>query len=395
MTLFRKELRDAIKMLYPSNSSDFMLLLESFGEFLEKEIMPTAKRIDAEKIFPRDNLDKLFKQGFTSMPFQSQYGGLGLPYLIYTAAMEMLGMTCASTGISISIHGTTCAGIERFGTEEQKVKYMKPLMLGQKLGAFALTEPHSGSDAGALQTRAKSQDGNYVLGGSKIFISNGGKADVYLVFAKTDKGPSAFLVDRDRNGLRIGKNIEKMGIRGSTLTEVFLEDCIVPKENLLGKEGHGFEYAKQLLQSGRITVAALSVGIAQIAFEKSLAYSKNRVAFGKPISQFQMIRQKLADMSTAISAARQLTYMAAWLKQNEKEFALQATQAKLFASEAAMKVSDEAIQIHGGYGYADEFDIHRHWRDARMMTIGEGTSEIMRLIISHSLLKTDTDTLGV
>ncbi len=385
MTLFGPELQTTITMLYPTNPN-FTQLLESFGEFLEQEIMPTAKKID-EGIFPRENLGKLFTHGFTSMAFPKQYGGQGLPYPVYIAAVEMLGMTCASTGVSAAIHGTSCTGIAFYGSEEQKTKYLKPLIQGEKLAAFALTEPHSGSDAGDIHTRAKFQDGSYILNGKKTFITNGGEADVYFAVAKTDNGPCIFLVDRDSKGLRIGENIEKLGIRGSTWTDVFFEDCVVPGRNLLGAEGQGFEYTKHMLQIGRIAIAALAVGVAQIAFEKALSFSKERVAFGSPISQFQMTRQKLADMSTEISAARQLTFRAAWMKQSGKDFSLQASQAKLFASETAMKVSDQVIQIHGGYGYADKYDVHRHWRDARMMTIGEGTSEIMRLVISHSLLQ--------
>jgi butyryl-CoA dehydrogenase len=390
VTLFRKELQNTINMLSYPGSSGSIPRLESFGEFLENEIMPTAKKIDAERIFPRDNLDKLFQWGFTRMPFPSQHGGLALPYPIYIAAMEMLAMTCASTSLSISIHGTTCSGIERFGSKEQKTNYLEPMISGKKLAAFALTEPQSGSDAANIQTMAKLEDRNYVLNGTKTFVSNGGQADVYLVFARTDKGNSAFLVDKYSTGMLIGENMGKLGIRGTSWTKIFFENCVVPRENLLGQEGQGFEYAKQMLHGGRITIAALSVGIAQIAFEKALSYCKSRVAFGKPISTFEMITEKLADMSTMINAARQLTYAAAWLKANDKDFELPAAQAKLTASETALSVTDEALQIHGAYGYADEGDIHRHWRDARMLKIGEGTSEIMKLVISHYLLKQDT-----
>ncbi|MEM4611907.1 MAG: acyl-CoA dehydrogenase family protein [Candidatus Nitrosocaldus sp.] len=389
MTLFRKELRDALSMLY--SSSDAMQLLESLGDLMESKIMPNARRIDAERIFPRENLDMLFKHGLCRIPFPSRYGGLELPYPVYIASLEMLGMACASTGLSLAIHCTVCSGIEMFGSEEQKEHYLKPLIHGKMLGAFALTEPDAGSDAKAIQTRARLDEHNnsYIINGRKRFITNGGYADLYLVFAVTEKGYSAFLVDKDCNGLRIGKYMDKMGVRGSTLTELHLNDCIVPKANLLGEEGKGYDYAMEMLHTGRIGIAALSTGIAQIAFEKSLAYSKRRYAFGKPIAEFQMIRQKLADMHTAISAARHLTLSAAWAKDNGLDYALIAAEAKLFASETAKMVSDEAIQIHGAYGYVDEYDVNRHWRDARMMSIGEGTSEMMRLIISHRLLRSD------
>lgn len=387
VSLFRRQHRDLIAMLYPGRLPEYSLLLESLGEYLEKEILPTARRIDEERTFPRENLDKLFKQGLTAMAFPVAQGGLELPYPVYVAAMEMVAMCCASTAISISIHGTTCSGIDSFGDDRQKEVYLKPMVAGLKLGAFALTEPHSGSDAGAVETKAQAKGGEYLLNGSKIFISNGGVADIYFVFASTEKGPSAFIVENGTKGLKFGRNMAKMGIRGSTLTEVFFEDCEVPRENLVGREGEGFNYAKEMLNGGRVTIAALSVGIAQEAFEKSLAYSRERVTFGKPIARHQMIRQKLADMSTAIGAARQLTYYAAWAKQSGADYGVLAAQAKLFASETALKVCDDAIQIHGGYGYTDGFDVHRHWRDARLMTIGEGTSEIMKLVISKGLVR--------
>ena len=387
MTLFRAEQRRLIEMLYGERANDYSLLLDSFGEFLEKEILPTARKIDEEKLFPRSNIDKLFRQGFTAMPFPSKYGGLELPFPVYVAAMEMVASSCASTAISVSIHGTTCGGIEKFGSEGQKEEYLRPMLAGTKLGAFTLTEPHSGSDAGVLETKAERDGNKFIVNGSKIFISNGGQADVYFVFAKTPAGPSAFLVDKGTAGLRFGKNIPKLGIRGSTLSEVFFEDCSVPASNLLGKEGEGFEYAKEMLHGGRITIGALSIGIAQMALEQSLKYSKSRVTFGEPLARRQMIRQKLADMATSVAAARGLTYHAAWLRGEGAECSMEAAQAKLFSSEMALRVCDEAIQIHGGYGYTDDLDIHRHWRDARLMTIGEGTSEVMRLVVSSRLLQ--------
>lgn len=385
LMLLNREQRDAILALYPSEAQNYILLLESFSGFLEREIFPNAAKIDSEGTFPKENLDRLFKQCFAGMALPSRYGGMDLPYPIYIMAMELLGMSCASTGISAAIHGTACSGIEKFGSEAQKERFLRPMITGEKLGAFALTEPHSGSDAGSLETKAELKGGEYVLNGSKIFISNGGKADVYIVFAASEKGPCAFIVENGTKGLSFGKNIPKLGVRGSTLTEVFFEGCSLPEASLLGREGEGFEYAKWMLHGGRITVAALSVGIAQMAFERTLEYAKGRRTFGKPLSKHQMIRQKLADMSTAISAARQLTYRAAWVKEMGRDCALEAAQAKLFASEMALKVCDDAIQIHGGYGYTDDLDVHRHWRDARLMTIGEGTSEMMRLVISHRL----------
>jgi alkylation response protein AidB-like acyl-CoA dehydrogenase len=387
MTLYRAEQRRLIEMMYGEKAYEYSLLLESFGNFLEKEILPTARRIDEERLFPRTNLDRLFAQGFTAMAFPVKYGGLELPFPVYVAAMEMVAMSCASTAISVSIHGTTCGGIEKFASEEQKEEYLRPMIAGGKLGAFTLTEPHSGSDAGSLETRAERRGDEFVLNGSKIFISNGGQADLYFVFAKSSAGPSAFLVDKGTPGLRFGKNMPKLGIRGSTLVEVFFEDCSIPASKLVGKEGMGFEYAKEMLHGGRVTIGALSVGIAQMALERSVQYSKGRVTFGAPLAQRQMIRQKLADMATSVAAARGLTYHAAWLRQGGNDYSMEAAEAKLYASEMALKVCDDAIQIHGGYGYTDDMDVHRHWRDARLMTIGEGTSEVMRLVVSSRLLQ--------
>jgi len=387
MTLYRAEQRKLIEMMFGDGASDYSLLLESFGNFLEKEVLPTAKRIDEGRIFPRENLQKVFDQGLTAMAFPTEYGGLGLPYPVYVAAMEMLAGCCASTAISASIHGTTCSGIEKFASEEQKERYLAPMLTGAKLGAFTLTEPHSGSDAGALETKAEKRGDEYVLNGSKIFISNGGEADVYFVFAQSEEGPCAFVLEKGQKGLEFGRNMPKLGLRGSTLTEVFFKDCAVPASSLIGSAGEGFEYAKQMLHGGRVTIGALSVGIAQMALEKSVQYSKGRVTFGTPLSQKQMIREKLADMSTAVSAGRGLTYHAAWLRQRGVDYSREAAEAKLFASEMAVRVCDQAIQIHGGYGYTDDLDVHRHWRDARLMTIGEGTSEVMKLIVSSRLLQ--------
>lgn len=394
MTLFKQELRQALSIFYQPKSDHALQLLESLGDIMERYVMPDARRIDAEGVFPIESVKRLSDHGFCKIPFKARYGGFELPYPIYISALEMLGMACASTGLSLAIHCTVCSGIEMFGNEEQKERYLKPLIDGRMLGAFALTEPEAGSDAKAVKTRArldgdgKSSSNYYIIDGRKRFITNGGVADVYFVFAVTDNGYSLFLVDKDSPGLKVGRCMDKMGVRGSPLVELQLDECMVPRENLVGEEGKGYHYAMEMLHTGRIGIAALSVGIAQIAFEKSLEYSKRRQAFGKPIAEFQMIREKLADMHMMISAARYLTLSAAWAKHNGlDDYALKAAEAKLFASETAKMVSDEAIQIHGAYGYVDEFDVNRHWRDARMMSIGEGTSEIMRLIISHRLLR--------
>ncbi len=384
MTFFRAEQREAIEMMYGSEAGEYNLLLASLGDFFEKEIEPTAREIDLKAEFPKQNMAKLFEQGFTSMSFPKEYGGLELPWPVYIAAMEMCGKACASTALSLAIHGTCCEGIRLFASSELKKKYLPPLISGKMLAGFSLTEPGAGSDARNLQTQARLEGNEWVINGTKMFTTNGGYCEVYFLFAHTPKGPSAFLVDG--KSARASRHIEKLGCRGSVTSEVVLENSRVPKENLVGVEGEGFEYAKRMLFGGRVTVGALTVGIAQAAFDKAVSYSKQRSAFGKPISNFEMIQAKIADMFTEINASRLMVYRAARLKAEGKPFESEAAQAKILATESGLRVCNEAIQIHGGYGYADEFDVHRHWRDARLMTIGEGTSEIMRLIISKNIL---------
>ena len=384
MAFYRGEQREAIEMMYGSDASEYNLLLDSLGDFFENEIEPTARDIDMKAEFPKQNMARLFEQGFTSISFPKEYGGLDLPWPVYIAAMEMCGKACASTALSLAIHGTCCEGIRLFGNSEQKKKYIPALASGKMLAGFSLTEPGAGSDARNLQTQARLEGNEWVINGTKMFTTNGGYCQLYFLFAKTPKGLSAFLVD-DKNA-RASRHIEKLGCRGSVTSEVILENARIPRENLVGVEGQGLEYAKMMLFGGRITVGALTVGIAQAAFDKAVNYSKQRSAFGKPISDFEMIQSKLADMLTEINASRLMVYRAARLKAEGKPFESEAAQAKILATESGLRVCNEAIQIHGGYGYADEFDVHRHWRDARLMTIGEGTSEIMRLIVSKNIL---------
>jgi len=384
MVFFRNEQREAIEMMYGSDALEYNLLLETLGDFFEKEIEPTAREIDLKAEFPKRNMDVLFQQGFTSISFPKEYGGLELPWPVYIAAMEMCGKACASTALSLAIHGTCAEGIRMFADPELKKKYLPPLVSGKMLAGFSLTEPGAGSDARNLQTQAKLEGDHWVINGTKMFTTNGGYCGLYFLFAKTPKGPSAFLVDG--NSAKASRHIEKLGCRGSVTSEVVLENARVPKENLVGTEGQGLEYAKRMLFGGRVTVGSLTVGIAQAAFDKAVNYSKQRSAFGKPISDFEMIQSKLADMFTEINASRLMVYRAARLKAEGRPFESEAAQAKIIATESGLRVCNEAIQIHGGYGYADEFDVHRHWRDARLMTIGEGTSEIMRLIVSKNIL---------
>jgi len=382
---FGPEQKELVRMMYGSASEDYLLLLESLGDFFEKEIEPTARQTDLKAEFPRENIRKLFEQGFTSMGFPKDFGGLELPWPIYVAAMEMCGKACASTALSLAIHGTCCEGVRQFSNSGQKKEYLPQMISGKKFAGFSLTEPGAGSDARNLQTTARLESGHWVVNGTKMFTTNGGYCDLYFLFAKTPKGPSAFLVDA--RSAKSSKHIDKLGYRGSVTAEVVFENAHVPKESLVGTEGEGFEYAKKMLFGGRVTVGAISTGIARAAFDKAVRYSKDRTAFGKPLSDFEMIQSKLADMLTDINASRMMVYRAAYLKDQGKPFESEAAQAKVFASEHGLRVCDEAIQIHGGYGYADEFDVHRHWRDSRLNTVGEGTSEIMRLIISKHIIK--------
>ena len=384
MGFFGNEQKELIQMMYGAGSEDHLLLLESLGEFIEKEIEPTAREIDVNAQFPKENVSKLFGQGFTSMGFPKEFGGLELPWPVYVAAMEMVGKACASTALTLAIHGTCCEGVRQFSNPDQKKQHLPEMISGKSLAAFSLTEPGAGSDARNMKTQARLEGNDWVINGTKMFTTNGGYCDLYFLFAKTAKGPSAFLVESKK--AKSSKDIEKLGVRGSVTSEVVFENAKIPKESLVGVEGEGFEYAKKMLWGGRVTIGALTTGIAQAAFEKAVRYSKERTAFGKTLSEFEMTQAKIADMLTMINASRMMVYRAAHLKSEGKPFESEAAQGKLIATESALKVCDQAIQIYGGYGYADEFDVHRHWRDARLMTVGEGTSEIMRLIISKSIL---------
>jgi butyryl-CoA dehydrogenase len=375
-----------ITNLFPDQAAEYNHILETFGDFVEKEILPSARTIDKQGTFPKENMDKIFKQGFTNIPYPENLEGLGLPYPIYIACMELVGKACASTAISLAIHGTVCDGLYQFGNAEQRERYLPDLITGRKLAAFGLTEAGAGSDARSMSTKAKldSSNRNWIINGSKMYITNASKADVYYIFAKTAKGYAAILVPKDATGFSHGTNIAKMGLRGSTLMELNFDNVSVPKENLVGTDGEGFEYAKKMLFGGRITIAALSVGIAQAALEKTIAYAKEREAFGKHLSDFEITRAKVADMMTETNAARLMTYYAALIKwRKQQDFGIEACEAKLYATEMALRVCNQAIQIHGGYGYTDDADVHRHWRDAKLMTIGEGTSEIMQIIIAQ------------
>ncbi len=327
------------------------------------------------------------------IPFPKEYGGQGGDNLAYAMAVEELSKVCATTGVIVSAHTSLCAApIYEFGTEEQKQKYLIPLAKGEKLGAFGLTEPNAGTDASAQQTRAVLEGDHYVLNGSKIFITNAGYADVYIIMAMTDKskgvkGISAFIVERDFEGFSVGKKEAKMGIRGSATCELIFENCKVPKENLLGKVGQGFKIAMKTLDGGRIGIAAQALGIAQGAIDETVKYVKERKQFGRPIAKFQNTQFTLADMQTKTDASRLLVYRAARAKDNNERYSSFAAMAKLFASETAMEVTTKAVQLHGGYGYTREYPVERMMRDAKITEIYEGTSEVQKMVIAGTLLK--------
>lgn len=366
---------------------------EMFAAFAEKEVKPLAHDIDEEERFPAETVEKMKKYGFFGIPYPKEFGGQGCDVLTYILCVEELSKVCGTTGVIVSAHTSLCADpIYKFGTKEQKEKYLVPLASGKKLGAFGLTEPGAGTDASGQQTKAVLEGDHYVLNGSKIFITNGGVADIYVVFAMTDKskgvkGISAFIVEKDFPGFSIGKKEKKMGIRGSATTELVFENCIVPKENLLGQEGKGFTVAMTTLDGGRIGIAAQALGIAEGALDETIKYVKERKQFGRSIAAFQNTQFRIADMKTKIDAAKLLVYRAAMLKQAGAKFSSEAAMAKLFAAENAMAVTTECVQLFGGYGYTREYPVERMMRDAKITEIYEGTSEVQRMVISNALLK--------
>ncbi|WP_338450251.1 acyl-CoA dehydrogenase [Niallia oryzisoli] len=372
-------------------SEEHEMIRKMVRDFAQNEVAPTAAERDEEERFDRDIIDKMAELGLMGIPWPEEYGGIGSDYLAYCIAVEELARVCASTAVTLSAH-TSLAGwpLYKFGTESQKQKYLKPMALGEKIGAYGLTEPGSGSDAGAMKTTAKLEGDHYVLNGSKIFITNGGIADIYVVFALTDpaakqKGTTAFIVEKEAPGFSIGKKEKKLGIRSSPTTEIIFQDCQIPKENVLGKVGEGFKIAMMTLDGGRNGIAAQAVGIAQGALDAAVAYAKQRHQFGKPIAAQQGISFKLADMATSIEAARLLTYQAAWRESEGLTYGKESAMSKLFAGDTAMKVTTEAVQVFGGYGYTKDYPVERFMRDAKITQIYEGTQEIQRLVISRML----------
>jgi len=369
------------------------LVRQLVREFAEKEVAPIAAEIDETEAFPMENVKKMGRYGMMGMPFAKEYGGAGSDYLSYILAVEELSKVCATTGVILSSHVSLGAGaINDFGTPEQKEKYLRPLAEGEKLSAFALTEPNAGTDSAGQQTTAVLDGDHYVLNGSKIFITNGGVAEVFVVFAMTDrskgnKGISAFIVEKSFPGFSIGKIENKMGIRASSTAELIMENCIVPKENLLGQEGKGFKIAMHTLDGGRIGIAAQALGIAEGALAEAVKYMKERKQFGKPLAAFQGLQWMIADMDVAVESARYLVYKAAWNKQNGLPYTVDAARAKLHASQTAMQVTTKAVQLLGGYGFTKDYPVERMMRDAKITEIYEGTSQVQQMVISGSVLR--------
>lgn len=369
------------------------LFRQMIREFAEKEVKPLAAEVDEQERFPLETVEKMAKLGIMGIPFSAEYGGAGGDNVLYSMAVEELSRVCATTGVIVSAHTSLCcAPINEFGTNEQREKYLPKLCSGEWIGAFGLTEPNAGTDASAQQTTAVLEGDNYILNGSKIFITNAAYAHVYIVMAMTDKaqgtrGISAFIVERDFPGFSVGKKEKKMGIRGSATCELIFENCIVPKENLLGKIGGGFGVAMKTLDGGRIGIASQALGIAQGAMDETVKYVKERKQFGKNIGQFQNTQFQLADLQTKIEASRLLVRMAAFKKDKKVPYSVEAAQAKLFAAETAMEMTTKAVQFHGGYGYTREYPVERMMRDAKITEIYEGTSEVQRMVIAAGLLK--------
>ena len=383
-------------------SKEHEMARQLFKDFAEKEVKPLAQEVDETETFLRANVEKMAKYGFLGIPVPKQYGGQGCDPLTYAMCVEELSKVCGTTGVIVSAHTSLCCDpIQTYGTEEQKQKYLVPLAKGEKLGAFGLTEPGAGTDAQGQQTKAVLDGDEWVLNGSKCFITNGKEADVYVIFAVTGKVEkrgkflkeiSAFIVEKGTPGFTFGTKENKMGIRGSSTYELIFTDCRIPKENLLGQQGKGFNIAMHTLDGGRIGIAAQALGIAEGALETTINYVKERKQFGRNIAAFQNTQFQLADMATKVEAAKMLVYKAAmkkaeYAKNPKVSYSVEAAMAKLYAAEVAMEVTTKAVQLHGGYGYIREYDVERMMRDAKITEIYEGTSEVQRMVISSNILK--------
>ena len=369
------------------------MILKMVREFADKEVAPIASELDEKGEYPTKTLDKMAKLGLLGIIIPREYGGAGLDTISYSIVVEEISRKCASTGVITSVNNSLTAWpIMKYGNEDQKKKYLPILAKGEKIGAFAATEPNAGSDLGAIRTTAELKGDNYIINGDKTFITSGPEAGIIIVFAVTDKslgskGISAFIVESDMKGYKVGSIFEKLGINASKTSELIFENMEVPKENLLGREGEGFKIALSTLDGGRIGIASQAVGIAQAALDESIEYSKQRQQFGQPIAKFQAIQWMIADMATRIEASRYLVYNAAYKKDIGEKISKEAAMAKLFASDTAMNSVIKAVQIHGGYGYTKEYTVERLFRDAKITEIYEGTSEVLKMVIAGSLLK--------
>jgi butyryl-CoA dehydrogenase len=376
-----------------SLSNEYQMAQQLFSDFALKEVAPLAEETDELNRFPWENVRKMQKLGFLGIPFSKELGGQGCDTLTYVLAVEEIAKQCATTAVVLSAHTSlACDAINNHGTAEQKEQFLRPLITGEKLGSFALTEAEAGSDASRQQTKAVLAGEEWVINGTKIFITNGEVADTYIVFAMTDpaagtRGISAFIIEKGTPGFSFGLREKKMGIRGSSTCELIFEDCRIPKANLLGKEGKGFGVAMSTLDGGRIGIAALALGIAEGALDRTVRYVKERKQFNSPIAKFQNTQFVLAELKTEIEATRWLVYKAATLKDNGKNFSIEAAMAKFKASEMASYVARECVQLHGGYGYIQSFHVERMMRDSKITEIFEGTSEVMKMIVSAAVLK--------
>ena len=388
-TRFTEELRLNLEL-----TEEQQLLQKSVREFAEGEVKPHAKEIDETHRFPRETFQKAAELGLTGIAFPENYGGAGMDHICYSIAIEEISRVCASTGTILSVQNSLfCDPIYRFGTEEQKKKFLVPFARGEKIGCYALTEPQAGSNAAALTTKAVLKGDRYIVNGTKAWITNGGVADAAVVYVNTqpekgEKGITALVVEKGTKGFSVGKEEKKLGVNATACTELSFSDCEVPAANRVGNEGEGYKVALSTLDGGRIGIASQATVIAQGAFEAALSYAQQRQAFGHPIADFQAIQFMLADMATEIDAARLLARRAAWKQDSGGRFTMEASIAKLFASEMSTRVTHKAIQIHGGYGYSREYPVERAYRDARITEIYEGTSEIQRLVIAAWVLRT-------
>jgi alkylation response protein AidB-like acyl-CoA dehydrogenase len=373
-------------------TEEHQMIQQAARDFAQNDLLPGVIERDEKQLFPKEEVKKMGELGFLGMMVDEKYNGAGLDTISYVLAMEELSKVDASASVIMSVNNSlVCWGLEKFGTEEQKEKYLKPLAAGEIIGAFCLSEPEAGSDATSQKTTALDKGDHYLLNGNKNWITNGGSASVYLVMAQTDRekahrGINCLIVEKDMEGFSVGKKEDKLGIRGSDTHSLMFEDVKVPKENRLGEDGFGFKFAMKVLSGGRIGIAAQALGIASGAYELALQYAQDRTTFGKPIGNHQAVGFKLADMATEIEAARLLCLKAAWLKDQGRNFDKASAQAKLYASDVAMRATVEAVQVHGGYGYVKEYHVERLMRDAKITQIYEGTSEIQKIVISRALL---------